>query len=218
MYGRLCSTAHPSDTIWTIPDLENEIKCQVNIFARCYSHFKEHYSHLDPSQDECVETTGCSNFMFTEFTSGNTECFLLRSCDANSTYSCSSEPDCLMAVSGPATPSLVESCCEGFEDVSCEAKFEVGHEFDVFGEQACQQMCRDKKDCAYWTLYGGVCFFYSDCGTPEVHSYSGNQRCFICSPGMHFMYQWCSLPRPEHLCFTSGGLSFMMHKWRSATG
>jgi len=156
MYGRLCSTVHPSDTIWTIPDLENEIKCQ----------------------DECVETTGCSNFMFTEFTSGNTECFLLRSCDANSTYSCSSEPDCLMAISGPATPSLVESCCEGFEDVSCEAKYEVGHEFDVFGEQACQQMCRDNIDCAYWTLYGGVCFFYSDCGTPEA--------CTSCTSGAAF--------------------------------
>ena len=33
MYGRLCSTAHPSDTIWTIPDLENEIKCQVRSYS-----------------------------------------------------------------------------------------------------------------------------------------------------------------------------------------
>ena len=28
-YGTLCSTAHPGNTIWTIPDLENEIECQV---------------------------------------------------------------------------------------------------------------------------------------------------------------------------------------------
>ena len=29
MYGALCPTDHLSDIIWTIPDLENEIKCQV---------------------------------------------------------------------------------------------------------------------------------------------------------------------------------------------
>ena len=120
-------------------------------------------------QVECVQTTGCHNFMFMEFTSRDTECFLLHSCDVNSTYSCTEEPDCLMAVSGPATPSLVDSCCDGFQDVSCEEKYEVGHEFDVFGEEACQQMCRDEPGCAYWTLYGDVCFFYSACGTPQVN-------------------------------------------------
>ena len=152
------------------------------------------YSHLNLPQDECVETTGCRHFMFTEFSSGDTECFLLRSCDANSTYSCSAEPQCLMAVSGPATPSLVESCCEGFQDVSCEANYIVGQEFDVFSEQECQQMCRDKRDCAYWTLYGGVCFFYSDCGTPEVHLKKQNfqrihiflQACTSCTSGAAF--------------------------------
>ena len=29
MYGTLCPTDHLSNIIWTIPDLENEIKCQV---------------------------------------------------------------------------------------------------------------------------------------------------------------------------------------------
>ena len=29
MYGTLCSTDHLSNIIWTIPDLENEIKCRV---------------------------------------------------------------------------------------------------------------------------------------------------------------------------------------------
>ena len=146
--------------------------------------------------------------MFIEFTSGDRECFLLRSCDANSTYSCSSEPDCLMAVSGPATPSLVESCCEGFAEVACENEDqnEVGHEFDVPSEQACQQMCRDIKDCAYWTLSGTDCFFFRDCRSPEVHFYTSNERDFICSPGLQSMYQWCSLPRLEHLWITSGGL------------
>ena len=73
-----------------------------------------------------------------------------------------------MAVSGPVTPSLVESCCDEFEEVQCDSKYEVGHEFDVFGEQACQQLCRDELSCSYWTLFGDVCFFYSSCGTPKV--------------------------------------------------
>ena len=109
--------------------------------------------------------------MFVEFTSRSAECFLLRFCDTNSTIACTEEPDCRMAVSGPATPSVIEACCDGFDDVSCDPKYEVGHEFDVFGEQACQQMCREERQCAFWTLYGDVCFFYSACGTPQVRSY-----------------------------------------------
>ena len=121
---------------------------------------------------ECVETSGCEYFMFVEFTTGTTDCFLLRSCEENSTSACSDEPDCQMAVSGPVTPSLVDSCCEEFADVQCDPKYEVGHEFDVFGEQACQQLCRDELSCSYWTLFGDVCSFYSDCGTPTVSSYT----------------------------------------------
>ena len=124
-----------------------------------------------PYKVECVETSGCEFFMFVEFTTGTTDCFLLRSCAANSTSVCSNEPDCQMAVSGPVTPSLVDSCCEEFEDVQCDPKYEVGHEFEVFGEQACQQLCRDELSCSYWTLFGDVCFFYSDCGTPTVRSH-----------------------------------------------
>ena len=110
--------------------------------------------------------------MFVEFTSRSAECFLLRFCDTNSTIACTEEPDCRLAVSGPAAPSVIEACCEGFEDVSCDPQYEVGHEFDVFGEQACQQLCREERQCAYWTLYGDVCFFYSACETPQVQSES----------------------------------------------
>ena len=127
-----------------------------------------HANSKDLFKVECVETSGCEFFMFVEFTTGTTDCFLLRSCEANSTSACSDEPDCLMAVSGPVTPSLVDSCCEEFEDVQCDPKYEVGHESEVFGEQACQQLCRDELSCSYWTLFGDVCFFYSDCGTPTV--------------------------------------------------
>ena len=131
-----------------------------------------HANSKDLFKVECVETSGCEFFMFVEFTTGTTDCFLLRSCEANSTSACSDEPDCQMAVSGPVTPSLVDSCCEEFEDVQCDPKYEVGHEFEVFGEQACQQLCRDELSCSYWTLFGDVCFFYSDCGTPTVPSHT----------------------------------------------
>jgi len=156
MYGTLCLPDHLSDIIWTIPDLENEIKCQV----------------------ECVETSGCKFFTFVEFTTGTTGCFLLRSCEANSTSACSNEPDCQMAVSGPVTPSLVDSCCDKFEEVQCDSQNEIGHEFNIFGEEACQQLCRDEFSCSYWTLFGEVCFFYSSCGTPT--------SCSSCTSGPAF--------------------------------
>jgi len=175
LYGTLCSTAHPGNIIWTIPDLENEIQCQV----------------------ECVETAGCNNFMFVEFTSRSAECFLLRFCDTNSTIACTEEPDCRMAVSGPATPSVIDACCDGFEDVSCDPKYEVGHEFDVFGEQACQQLCREERQCAYWTLYGDVCFFYSACGTP--------QACSSCTSGAAFPdMSTCESHQVEHTLLLGG--------------
>ena len=40
--------------------------------------------------------------------------------------------------------SLVDSHCDEFKnEVQCESKYQVGHEFDTFGDQACQQLCRD---------------------------------------------------------------------------
>ena len=52
--------------------------------------------------------------------------------------------------------------------MQCEARYEVGHEFDVSVEWVCQRLCRDQLSCSYWTLLGGDCFLYSACGTPEV--------------------------------------------------
>ena len=129
-------------------------------------------TYFDLFKVECVETSGCNFFMFVEFTTGGNACFLLRSCEADSMSACSKQPDCQMAVSGPVTPSLVDSCCNEFKEVQCDSKYEVGHVFDVLGEQACQQLCRDELSCVYWTLLADICFFYSSCGTPTVISYN----------------------------------------------
>ena len=121
------------------------------------------------SQGECVDTPGCNYFMFLEFTpGGDTECFLLRACDADSTSSCADQPDCQMAISGPVTPPLTDSCCQEFQEVRCEDEYEVGHSFEVSGERACQRLCRRELSCSFWTLLGDECFLFSDCGMPEV--------------------------------------------------
>ena len=156
-----------------------------------------HYTRI--FQEECVDTPGCNSFMFLEFTTGGnatgnetgfttgenttggntmgfttrrmTNCFLLRSCDIDSTSACADQPDCQMAISGPVSPSLTDSCCQEFQEIQCEDEYEVGHKFDVSGEWMCQQLCRHQTSCSFWTLLGNECFLYSDCGTPEVKAH-----------------------------------------------
>ena len=139
---------------------------------------------------KCSETADCNHFMFLEFTSGAKECFLLRSCDVNSTSVCSEDPECQLAISGPVAPPLTESCCEEFQAVQCEARYEVGHEFDISVEWVCQRLCRDQLSCSYWTLLGGDCFLYSACGTPEVKT--------SWEKGLHIFYS--SLGVKSKLC------------------
>ena len=163
-------------------------------------------------QEECADTAGCNYFMFLEFTTegnttrittgfttgGTTNCFLLRSCNTDSTSACSDQPDCMMAISGPVSPSLTDSCCQEFEEVRCEAEHEVGHEFDVSGEWVCQQLCRHELSCSFWTLLGDECFLYSACRTPEVwtlkvSSLETSFQIRIVSV-VQFLLKWTSLP------------------------
>lgn len=126
-----------------------------------------------------MDTPECSYFMFLEFTKGgDTDCFLLRACDTNSTSGCADQPDCQMAISGPVTPSLTDSCCREFQEVQCEDQYEVGHLFEVSGELACQRLCRHELSCSFWTLLGDECFLYSDCGTPELCNYCSSGSAF----------------------------------------
>ena len=87
-------------------------------------------------------------------------------------------------------PPLTESCCEEFQAVQCEARYEVGHEFDISVEWVCQRLCRDQLSCSYWTLLGGDCFLYSACGTPEVKT--------SWEKGLHIFYS--SLGVKSKLC------------------
>ena len=120
--------------------------------------------------------------MLMEFTFGNTECFLLHSCDANSTYS---EPNCLRA--GPVTPSMVDSCYGRF-------KFWA---------------IRHTKKCAWmnlivlWdSLFGDVCFFTNVCGTPLVNSlrFLSRQRMTFCWLWQAYSFCTSGLPWHEHIC------------------
>ena len=77
--------------------------------------------------------------------------------------------------------------------MQCEARYEVGHEFDVSVEWVCQRLCRDQHYCSYWTLLGGDCFLYSACGTPEVET--------SWEKGLHIFYS--SLGVKPRLCLVS---------------
>ena len=123
---------------------------------------------------ECSLTEGCGNFTYEVFMFGGSECFLFNSCDINS-ISCSNDSDCKMSVSGPRSPDIMESCCDVFKDSACERESEIGEIFNVLTEEMCQNLCRDEKDCSYWTLFVDVCFLYSSCDNP--------QHCSSCTSG-----------------------------------
>ena len=175
-------------------------------------------------QEECADTAGCNYLMFLEFTTegnttrnttgGTTNCFLLRSCEADSTSACADQPDCQMAISGPVSPPLTESCCQEFQEVRCEAEHEVRHEFDVSGEWTCQQMCRHDLSCSFWTLLGDECFLYSACRTPEVwtlkvFSLETSFQIRIVSV-VQFLLKWTSLPCFEHLHILPGATACLI--------
>ena len=151
-YDGLCYLYPPSNILGAIPDLDSEIACQV----------------------ECNLTEGCGNFTYEVFMSGGSECFLFNSCDMNS-ISCSNDSDCKMSVSGPRSPDIMESCCDVFKDSACERESEIGEIFNVLTEEMCQNLCRDEKNCSYWTLFVDVCFLYSSCDNP--------QHCSSCTSG-----------------------------------
>ena len=151
-YDGLCYLYPPSNILGAIPDLDSEIACQV----------------------ECSLTEGCGNFTYELFMSGGSECFLFGSCDISNITS-SIDSDCRMSVSGPRSPDIMESCCDVFKDSACERESEIGEIFNVLTEEMCQNLCRDEKDCSYWTLFVDVCFLYSSCDNP--------QHCSSCTSG-----------------------------------
>ena len=114
-YGAMCSLQPTSNVLWIIPDLDSENKCQ----------------------EECTQVSGCKNFTFKRFSSGDSGCILLRSCDTNST-TCAMDPDCSMAVSGPVSPLITDACCDTFRDAACDREFEITEIFDVYSDQICQ--------------------------------------------------------------------------------
>ena len=129
--------------------------------------------------------------MLMEFTFGNTKCFLLFFCEANSTYSCTDEPDCLMA--GPVTPSMVDSCYGRFKFWAIKLT----------------------KKCAWmnlivlcYSLYWDVCFFTNVCGTPLVNSLRFLSRQIMTFCWLWQGYSFCSSGLPwhdhEHMWVISG--------------
>ena len=144
--GLLCSLDPISNIVGANFDLANEIECQK----------------------QCESTIDCNQFLFATFTSNrSSECFLLIECNTNTSSSCADTPDCNFSVTGPKTPSITEACCDQFQGVTCESDSELGHFYDVVEPSECQNFCRDTTGCRYWSLYGEICFLYSNCSTPH---------------------------------------------------
>ena len=109
----------------------------------------------------------CNYFMFIEFTSRESECFLLSECNTTSATTCENTPDCSLAITGPKRPALNDACCDQFqEQVTCESESEIGHFYEIGEATECQNLCRDTEGCQYWSLYVQICFLYSGCTTP----------------------------------------------------
>ena len=142
--GLLCSL-DISNILAAISGLENESVCQ----------------------EQCaLPDSNCNFFMFIEFESRESECFLLTDCNATNVTTCSTTPDCRLSITGPKTPKITDACCDQFEEVTCEIESEIGHFYQVGEASECQNICRDTSGCQYWSLYVQVCFLYSVCTTP----------------------------------------------------
>ena len=153
-FGQLCSLYPISAIVDLIPGLEDEQGCQ----------------------EQCLFNLDCNNFTFVKLADGNTDCFLLRECPTET--SCADTQDCRFALTGPKTPSLINACCDEFENKTCGKEFEIDHFYGVNEVAECQGLCQDTTGCNYWSLHGDICFLYSKCGTPE--------SCSSCSTGPVF--------------------------------
>ena len=73
----------------------------------------------------------------------------------------------------PGVLCLESSCCQQFQDnVACDPKHQIEQIFDINSDKECQEVCREKKGCSHWTLFGSsVCFLYTDCGLPHSCNY-----------------------------------------------
>ena len=143
--GLLCSLDPISNIVGAFFDLENEIDCQK----------------------QCESNIDCNEFLFATFESDRTsECFLLSECSTN-TSSCENTPGCSFSVTGPKSPKITDACCDDFQAVTCETDSEIGHFYDIADPPECQKLCRDGSGCRYWSLYGEICFLYSNCSSPD---------------------------------------------------
>ena len=179
-FGQLCSLSPISAIIDLIPGLEDEQECQAT----------------------CLSTSDCNYFTFVKFLNTSSDCFLLRECQ-NKT-SCTDSPDCIFSIAGPKAPPVMEACCDGFENTTCEKQFEIDHFYGVEDASECQGLCQDTKGCNYWSLHGDVCILYSECGAPE--------GCSSCSSGpVSPDISSCSPPEEFDTLVIGGTTSFESH-------
>ena len=153
-YDPICATDLVS-TIAVVPSIKNEVLCQA----------------------ECTNLHSCSHFTY--FTSSTepptTSCALYRSCPTNTTTKCSRDPGCSMAVTGPQTPSILDSCCTGLTNKACQGEL-LAQYFDSNNPADCQRLCREKGRCKFYTQYSDtVCLLYAGCQTTKP--------CSVCTSG-----------------------------------
>jgi len=145
----ICTIENLSDVIGIIADLESEVQCQ----------------------DECTKIDSCNYFTYATLQDGGSRCLLMKTC--SNTRSCVETNDCVFSVSGPSLPEITEACCHQFQDnVACDPKHQIEQIFDINSDKECQEVCKEKKGCSHWTLFGSsVCFLYTDCGLPHSCNY-----------------------------------------------
>ena len=132
-YGRLC-TFENIDIVGLETGLDDEVTCQ----------------------QECSRTANCLYFRFEAFSEHASQCFLLQSC--NTTIPCDEDQGCIMAVSGPVKPDIVDVCCDGFSGSACSLEFVIAGISNVGGAEQCQNLCRGEKQCRLVQLC--LCSFF----------------------------------------------------------
>ena len=143
---------HPADIVSASSGEESEVSCQAT----------------------CAANGQCNFFTFFKFDARDSLCLSLTSCEETST-GCEVEQGCVLAISGPSSPSILEACCDEFKHEECDSEAPFMTVTEVEDTRLCQDICRSEISCSFFTLFINVCFLYAGC--------SSRSACGLCSSG-----------------------------------
>ena len=119
-------------------------------------------------QEKCVHLDRCSNFAFYTLDTrpSTTLCVLLRSCEHWT--SCQSIENCVSAISGPNTPSVLDVCGSDLQGKGCKGAEVLSQHYQISQPKQCQALCEANESCRFFTQAGAdLCILHPSCNSTK---------------------------------------------------